>query len=101
VKVRVSKRGQSQIERAAQWWDEHRDLAPQAFDEDIAKALLPLRTEPLIGAPFRPEMCMGCATFISPGFAICSTTAFGVVRLRLLRSGIRVEVQGRLSNRLP
>ena len=52
MKVRVSKRGQSQIERAAQWWDEHRDLAPQAFDEDIAKALLPLRTEPLIGAPF-------------------------------------------------
>jgi len=52
VKVRVSKRAQGQIERAAQWWDEHRDLAPQAFDEDIAKAFLLLATEPLIGAPF-------------------------------------------------
>jgi len=81
VKVRVSKRGQSQIERAAQWWDEHRDLAPQAFDEDIAKALLPLRTEPLIGATFRREMCMGSAAFISPGFAITSTIAFGVVAI--------------------
>jgi len=52
VKVRVSKRAQARIERAAEWWDQHRNLAPQAFDEDLAKAFLLLGTEPLIGAPF-------------------------------------------------
>jgi plasmid stabilization system protein ParE len=51
VNVRVSKRAQAQIERAAEWWDQHRDLAPKAFDDDLAKAFLLLSTEPLIGAP--------------------------------------------------
>ncbi|HEX6793352.1 MAG TPA: type II toxin-antitoxin system RelE/ParE family toxin [Casimicrobiaceae bacterium] len=59
MKVRVSKRAQAQIERAAQWWDEHRDLAPQAFDEDIAKAFLLLAAEPLIGAPFPSRRARG------------------------------------------
>lgn len=67
MKVRVSKRAQAQIERAAQWWDQHRDLAPQAFDEDLAKAFLLLGTEPLIGAPF------------------ASISASGVRRLHLAR----------------
>ena len=68
MKVRVSKRAQAQIERAAEWWDQHRDLAPQAFDEDLAKALLLLGTEPLIGAPF------------------ASVSAAGVRRLHLART---------------
>jgi len=51
VKVRVTKRAQAQIDRAAQWWDENRDLAPEAFDEDLAKAFLLLSAEPGIGAP--------------------------------------------------
>ena len=59
MKVRVSKRAQDQIERAARWWDEHRDLAPQAFDEDIAKAFLLLGAEPLIGAPFPSQSARG------------------------------------------
>ena len=48
MNVRVSKRAQAQIERATEWWDEHRDLAPEAFDEDLAKAIVLLSTEPLI-----------------------------------------------------
>ena len=51
MKVRVTKRAQGQIDLAAQWWDENRDLAPQAFDEDLAKVFLLLSREPGIGAP--------------------------------------------------
>ena len=51
MNVRVSKRAQAQIDRAAEWWDQHRNRAPHAFDEDLAKAILLLSTEPLIGAP--------------------------------------------------
>ena len=51
MKVRVTKRAQAQIDRAAQWWDENRDLAPEAFDEDLAKAFFLLSVEPGIGAP--------------------------------------------------
>ena len=46
MNVRVAKRAQAQIDRAAQWWDENRDLAPEAFDDDLAKAFLLLSTEP-------------------------------------------------------
>ena len=51
MKVRVTKRAHAQIDRAAQWWDENRDLAPKAFEEDLAKAFLLLGAEPGIGAP--------------------------------------------------
>jgi plasmid stabilization system protein ParE len=51
VKVRVTKRAQAHIDRAAQWGDENRDLAPQAFDEDLTKAFLLLSVEPGVGAP--------------------------------------------------
>ena len=51
MKVRVTKRAQAQIDRAALWWDENRDLAPQAFDEDLAEAFSLLSVEPGIGAP--------------------------------------------------
>jgi len=51
VNVRVTKRAQAQIDRAAKWWDENRDLAPEAFDEDLAKAFLLLSAEPRIGGP--------------------------------------------------
>jgi plasmid stabilization system protein ParE len=51
VNVCVTKRAQAQIDRAAQWWDENRDLAPEAFDEDLAKAFSLLTTEPGVGAP--------------------------------------------------
>ena len=49
--LRVTKRAQAQIDRAALWWDENRPLARGAFDEDLAEAFLLLNTEPNIGAP--------------------------------------------------
>ena len=51
MNVRVTKRAQAQIDRAAGWWEENRDLAHKAFDEDLAKAFLLLSAEPGIGAP--------------------------------------------------
>jgi len=49
VKVRVTKRAQAQIDRAALWWDENRPLAPEAFNEDLAEAFSLLSAEPSIG----------------------------------------------------
>ena len=51
MNVRVTKRAQVQIDRAARWWDENRDLAREAFDDDLAEALLLLGAEPSVGAP--------------------------------------------------
>jgi plasmid stabilization system protein ParE len=51
MKVRVTKRAQAQIDRAATWWDDNRPLAPQAFDEDLSEAFSLLRTQPDIGVP--------------------------------------------------
>ena len=67
MNVRVTKRAQAQIDRAAQWWDENRDLAPEAFDDDLAKAFLLLGAEPRIGPP------------------VSSTRAQGIRRLHLAR----------------
>ncbi len=50
MNVRVTKRAQAQIDRAARWWDENRDQVPEAFDEDLAEALLLLSAEPSVGA---------------------------------------------------
>ena len=50
MNVRVTKRAQAQIDRAALWWDENRDRAPEAFDEDLAEAFLLLSAEPGVGA---------------------------------------------------
>ncbi|HXU52181.1 MAG TPA: type II toxin-antitoxin system RelE/ParE family toxin [Casimicrobiaceae bacterium] len=49
MKVRVTRRAQAQIDRAARWWDDNRDRAPNAFDEDLAKAFSLLSAEPRIG----------------------------------------------------
>ena len=51
VKVRITKRAQAQIDRAALWWDDNRPLAPGAFDEDLAEAFLLLSAETGVGAP--------------------------------------------------
>lgn len=51
MNVRVTRRAQVQIERAADWWYRNRELAPDAFDEDLTKAFSLLATEPLIGVP--------------------------------------------------
>ncbi len=76
MEVRVTKRAQGQIDRAAQWWDQNRDLAPEAFDEDLAKAFLLLSTQPGVGAP------------------VLNTRAEGVRRLHLAR--IRYHVYYRI-----
>jgi plasmid stabilization system protein ParE len=83
VIVHVTKRAQAQIDRAARWWDENRDLAPEAFDEDLSDAFLLLSAEPGVGA------------------SVSRTRAQGVKRLHLARiryhlyyriRGNRVEV---------
>ncbi len=51
MKVRVTKRAQAQIDRAATWWEENRLLAPEAFDEDLAEAFSLLSAQPGIGVP--------------------------------------------------
>ena len=51
MKVRITKRAQAQIDRAALWWDENRPLAPEAFDEELAEAFSLLGLESGIGAP--------------------------------------------------
>ena len=67
MKVRVTKRAQTQIDRTALWWDENRPLAPEAFDEELAEAFSLLGLEPGIGAP------------------VTNTRAKGVRRLHLAR----------------
>ena len=51
MKVRVTKRAQALIDRAALWWDENRPLAPNAFDDELTEAFSLLSVEPEIGAP--------------------------------------------------
>ena len=51
MKVRVTRRAQTQIDRAATWWDDNRPLAPEAFDEDLAEAFSLLSAQPRIGVP--------------------------------------------------
>jgi plasmid stabilization system protein ParE len=59
VKVRVTKRAQAQIDRAAVWWDDNRPLAPEAFDEELAEAFSLLSLEPGIGAPVSNTRAQG------------------------------------------
>lgn len=51
VEVRVTKRAQRHIDRAALWWDQNRPLAPEALDEELAEAFSLLSAEPGLGAP--------------------------------------------------
>jgi plasmid stabilization system protein ParE len=50
VKVRVTRRAQAHIDRAALWWDQNRPLAPKALDEALTEAFSLLGAEPGIGA---------------------------------------------------
>lgn len=51
MEVRVTKRAQAPIDRAALWWDQNRPLAPEALDEELAEAFSLLSAEPRMGAP--------------------------------------------------
>jgi len=59
VEVRVTKRAQAQIDRAALWWDQNRPLVPEAFDEELAEAFYLLSVEPGIGAPVSNARAQG------------------------------------------
>lgn len=37
--VVIMPRARQQIERAASWWDDHRDKAPEAFEEDLSSGI--------------------------------------------------------------
>lgn len=45
-----------QLLAASKWWLDHRDKAPEAFDEDIARGLATIAQQPLLGkqVPERP-----------------------------------------------
>lgn len=47
--VRIKPRAQQQIQRAAEWWFEHREAAPGAIRKDLDAALALLVDEPGIG----------------------------------------------------
>ncbi|MGZ9003957.1 MAG: type II toxin-antitoxin system RelE/ParE family toxin [Burkholderiales bacterium] len=51
MRVRLTKRAQAQVDRAANWWDDNRSLAPEAFDEELSEAFSLLAVEPGIGVP--------------------------------------------------
>ena len=44
-----------QIERASNWWREHRDKAPHAFDDEIDAAFKMLRSSPHAGMSVRTQ----------------------------------------------
>ena len=51
MRIRVTRRVDAQIERAALWWEQNRPLAPEALHEELAEAFLLLSSQPAIGAP--------------------------------------------------
>jgi plasmid stabilization system protein ParE len=51
VRVRVTKRADAHIDRAAAWWEENRQLAPTALKEELDEAFSLLSVQPAIGAP--------------------------------------------------
>ncbi len=48
--VEVTPRAAAQIERAAQWWAEHRPAAPEAIRVDFEEAQMLLARQPGVGA---------------------------------------------------
>jgi len=51
VRIRVTKRADGHIERAAIWWEQNRPLSPGALDEELAEAFALLTSQSAIGAP--------------------------------------------------
>ncbi len=51
MRIRVNKRADAHIERAAIWWEQNRPLSPGALDEELAEAFSLLSSQPDIGAP--------------------------------------------------
>ena len=54
-RIRFSRRGWREIERASTWWRRHRPKAPDAFDTDVDEAIDRIRTNPLTGTRVRAK----------------------------------------------
>lgn len=55
--VRIAAPAARQIARARQWWLEHRDKAPSAFDDDVTELFARLEERPeLVGRPIREAL---------------------------------------------
>jgi Plasmid stabilization system protein len=48
-RIRITHAALEQMDRAAAWWREHRDKAPDAFDDDTDEAIRVLQDNPFIG----------------------------------------------------
>ena len=51
LRVRISPRAAAQIRRAADWWLEHRDKAPDAFADDLERGMELITSLPAVGEP--------------------------------------------------
>lgn len=50
LRVKISRRADSQIRRVAAWWAENRTKAPGAVREDVGEALMLLAHQPFLGS---------------------------------------------------
>ncbi len=51
MRIRVTRRADVHIERAAEWWEKNRPLSPGALEQELAEAFALLLSQPAIGAP--------------------------------------------------
>jgi plasmid stabilization system protein ParE len=51
MRIRVTRRADTQIDQAASWWEKIRPHAPGAIDDELVEALSLLVVQPDIGAP--------------------------------------------------
>ena len=51
MRIRVTRRADAHIERAALWWEQNRPLAPETLREELAEAFALVGAQPAIGAP--------------------------------------------------
>jgi plasmid stabilization system protein ParE len=59
LRVKVSARAASQIDKAAEWWAENRPAAPGAARTDIGEALALLARQPGIGTAYEGARTKG------------------------------------------
>jgi plasmid stabilization system protein ParE len=59
LRVKVSARAVSQIDKAAEWWAENRPTAPGAVRTDIGEALALLARQPGIGTTYEGARTKG------------------------------------------
>ena len=95
MRVRVTKRAQAQIDQGAVWWDENRELAPEAFDEDLAEAFSLLSVEPGIGAPVVGARIQGVRRLHLARIHSSSTTEYIAEKRTCCVFGTQVEVATR------